>query len=141
MQYDIIAIIKTQLQKIPNLYVGYYPYDYDYITNKLPSVLIKFSNGTVFSSDGHHNYQYDVYTQFMLYITDTLQNVLDMQQSIIYTIIQTLHNQSTYCVLHIGQTTIQTGDITEFIDPSTPGYNANIIVRKITQNYKIKYII
>ena len=140
MQWNIIKELKTQLEKITGLYVGYYPYDFKYITMKMPALLIQLNNSTV-QSYGHHKYDVIANTTFILYSTDSFQTILNLQQSIVDTIIQKLHDISGYCVKQIGNIQIQAGDINQYILPSDTGYNANVVVRKITQNYTFTKII
>lgn len=142
MQYLIVEQLKTALQTIPQLnFIGYYPYDYAYIINRLPCVLIKFGNTNVSSPDGLHTYDVVASTQFILYSNLGIEQSLDIEQSIITKIIETLHNNSTYCIIGISDTAVQAGEINEYISPDTTGYNANILVRKIIQSYSFQKII
>lgn len=142
MQYLIVEQLKTALQTIPQIsFIGYYPYDYGYIINRLPCVLIKFGNTNVSSPDGLHTYDVIASTQFILYSNKGIEQSLDIEQSIITKIIETLHNNSTYCINGIADTAVQAGEINEYISPDTTGYNANILVRKIIQSYSFQKII
>lgn len=139
-QSEIIAGIYTSLKEIPNLYVGYYPTDYEVITNNLPAVLIKPSDSNVVAV-GSHIYDIQATVQLILYSDNIILTVLDTQLLILDKIITYLHSQSTQCVTNVQDTIIQTGDINQYITPGSTGYNANIIVRKLTQQYTIKHII
>lgn len=142
MQYLIVEQLKTALQTIDQIsFIGYYPYDYAYIINRLPCVLIKFGNTNVSSPDGLHTYDVVASTQFILYSNLGIEQSLDIEQSIITKIIETLHNNSTYCINGIADTAVQAGEINEYISPDTTGYNANILVRKIIQSYSFQKII
>ena len=139
MEYTIISQLKTELQKISNLYVGEYPYDYQFIFNKLPALLIQLGNKVVTSSGKHITYDVIVQTEFILYSNQSLSDILSLQTQIINTLTQTLRSITT-CIVQIGDTNIQAGDINQYILPSDTGYNANITVRKLTQQYTIRVI-
>lgn len=136
MENQIITAIKTQIEKIDKLYVGYYPYDYQYIFNNMPACLIKLGDKTV-STLGHGNYDMFTTVQFILYITDTLSNTLQYEQNIFKAIITSLLAQDNL-IIQINETNIQSGDINQYQTPSQTGYNANIIVRKISQSFTFR---
>lgn len=141
MEYDIIDTIKSALTTaLPNFYIGYYPSDYQYIFNSMPALLIKLGDNSI-SAEGHHKYIVVANTQFILYSMDSIDDVLDDEQKILDTIIETLHSISTDCIRNIMDTTIQAGDINDYVSPSQTGYNANIIVRKLTTTYQFVKII
>lgn len=142
MEYEIIQALIESLSQIQQLgYIGEYPYDFQYISNKMPAILIKYGDAIVDSGEGHTIYTVQSQTEFILYTTDTILRTLQLEQLIIKTIIQTLHDLATQCISQINDTTIQTGDVSDYLTPSDTGYNANIKIRKITQNYKFRKII
>lgn len=141
MEYEIVQEFLTSLQEIEQLgYIGQYPYDYQYIQSGLPALLIKYGDTIVDGTQATPMYNVQSQTQFLIYTTDSILKTLQIEQKIIKTIIDALHRMNE-CIIDIGQTTIQTGDISDYITPSDPGYNANIKVRKITQNYTFRKII
>ena len=140
MEFEIIDEIYKDLQtNITNLNLGYYPYDYEFIGNNLPSLLIKLGDKIV-QAKGHGTYDVFTTTQFILYTIDGIQKTLQLQQSILHSIISSLHDM-TNCIIDINDTNIQSGDINDYQSPSQTGYNANIIVRKISQSYTFRLTI
>lgn len=143
MESELIAEFKTKLQKIANLYVGYYPYDYPYIQTDNYATLIKLSDAII-STDGHHNYDKQCNTQLILFSNDGLSNTLDKQTTIVVDILEVLHTNAGKCnygIIGIGDVQITTGDINDYALPSSTGYNGNVIVRRININYTIRKII
>lgn len=142
MEYNIVQGMKQQIQKIQGVaFVGYYPYDYEFITLKMPCVLLKPSDSQIVSL-GHHKYEVNASTEVICYRDNkSFEDASGMEQSIIDTITEYFHDNSTHCITQIGDYIVQTGDINQYIQPSQTGYNANIIVRKITVNYQFTKII
>lgn len=115
--------------------------DFQYITNRMPALLIKFGD-TQINAMGHRMYQYTYNTQFILYTTDTFEDIENMEAAIMSAVYDTLTDTSgDICLHHLDQFTIQAGNINDYISPDSTGYNANITVRKLTLNYTItKYL-
>lgn len=142
MEYNIVQAIYSALQDITDIkYLGYYPYDFDKVTMNMPAVLIKYSDSVV-QALGHHRYNVQASTDILLYRDrNDIASALSIESQIIDTIVQTLHGLSGQCITGIGNFEVYTGDINQYIQPSTTGYNGQIIVRKLTVNYAFDKII
>lgn len=138
MEITITDLFKTEIDKIADIkYIGYYPYDIQKITMNMPCVLIKMGD-TIISAMGHRRYQYTYTTQIILYSNQSFTNIQTMQQNIITAVYTVLTDTSNaVCLDHLDQFNIEAGDIGQYIQASSTGYNANIVVRKLILNYTI----
>lgn len=138
VENNIITSITNGLQALDTTFtIGMYPYDFKNIGLKLPAVLFKYGD-SIISSIGKGQYLYQLSTQVICFY-NKLDQIQSTQDDIIKVCINSL-NKNT-CTYDVGDIIIQTGDIGDFMTPSSPGYNANMIVRKLTLNYTINRII
>ena len=138
-EYEILTEINDRLSDISNLkYVGYYPDDYKTVASfiNLPSALIFNGDGSTQFRSGRRNYN-RVYISVFLYTDFSIsrvEQVLSIQDEVILAVISDI--QYGTLVSNIWGYTVQVGDITDLISPSTTGMNGNMTVRKITFDFE-----
>lgn len=113
--------------------IGFYPYDIDKVTMNMPAILFKLGDIEI-QNMGHTNFYYTYHTQIILYY-DNFKSIQPIQDALIPLLLDQLNNIN--CMRQIEGFSIQSGDVNEYMLPSTTGYNANIVVRTITLDYTI----
>lgn len=132
--YEIIQAMLGRLQSVTSLKgVGVYPDEYkNIVPTKLPYVLLQVGNASTQFRSGRRNYN-RVFINLYLFIgtaVDRMKTILELQDIVINKIITDM--QYDGLVSNIFGYTVQTGDITDFISPTTTGYNGAMSARKIT---------
>lgn len=113
--------------------LGYYPYDFDKVYMNNPAILAKMGDTTI-QAMGKHRYEYTYNTQFILFYENLSFSNIETLQNILISNVYDVLNANT-CTRDYNVWNIQTGDINQYATPSSTGYQANMVVRKLTISY------
>ncbi len=138
VQYQILTKVKDRIALVSGIkYVGFYPDDYkNVVITNMPACLVQNGNSTTQFHAGRRNNN-RMYISVMLYSdysVSRLEQVLQLQNDVIEAVIADIHYDSI--VSNIFGYSVQVGDITDFLTPSTSGMNGNMTVRKITFDFE-----
>lgn len=138
-EYEILTAIKFRLDAVTEFkLVGFYPDEYQTAAslNRLPAVLIFNGNSATQFRSGRRNYN-RVNISVLLY-TDFTYNrtsqVLALQKLVTDAVVTNI--QYDGLVSNIFGYTVDVGDQTDFITPSSTGMNGHMTVRKITFDFQ-----